>query len=139
VLGVDLARTAIGITRGRGGPALQRDLFAPLPGEGRWPTVLLLDGNIGIGGDVGRLLARVARLMAPSGRLIAEVEPDERDERLTVRFQHRDTPVGDPFSWARVGLRALHVRAATAGLHVACSWAAGGRVFAEVGMDVRRR
>ena len=30
---------------------LRRDLFAPLPGEGRWHHVLLADGNIGIGGD----------------------------------------------------------------------------------------
>jgi SAM-dependent methyltransferase len=139
VLGVDLARTAIGLTRRHGAPALQRDLFARLPGERRWPTVLLLDGNIGIGGDVSRLLARVAGLLAPEGRLLLEVEPGERDESLSVRFQHRGAPVGDAFGWARVGARALAVRAAVAGLRVTDSWQAGGRVFAEVHTKARPR
>ena len=43
----------------------------PLPGEGRWQTVLLADGNIGIGGDPVALLApgsRAARPARPGGR-----------------------------------------------------------------------
>lgn len=132
VLGVDLARTAVGLARRRGGPALHRDLFAPLPGEGRWPTVLLLDGNIGIGGEVSRLLARIARLLAPHGRLLVEVEPDEVDESLAVRFHDRGATVGGSFTWARVGLRGLRARAAATGLLVADTWDAGGRAFAEV-------
>ena len=60
-LGVDIAETAVALTRGQGMPALLRDVFHDLPGEGRWPTVLLMDGNIGIGGDPARLLARIAR------------------------------------------------------------------------------
>ena len=35
----------------RGATVLQRDIFGPLPGEGRWGTALLFDGNVGIGGD----------------------------------------------------------------------------------------
>ena len=35
-------------------------MFEPLPGEGRWGTVLLLDGNVGIGGDPVALLERAA-------------------------------------------------------------------------------
>jgi SAM-dependent methyltransferase len=132
VLGVDLAGTAIGLTRRRGGPALRRDMFAPLPGEGRWPTVLLLDGNIGIGGDVPALLDRVAGLLASNGRLLAEVEPDDRDESLAVRFQDRGGPVGGSFSWARVGLRALQMHAAAVRLELAASWRVQGRVFVEV-------
>ena len=43
--------------RGVTGPA--RDVFDPLPGEGRWETALLADGNIGIGGDPVALLRRL--------------------------------------------------------------------------------
>ncbi|HJQ01795.1 MAG TPA: class I SAM-dependent methyltransferase [Jatrophihabitans sp.] len=132
VLGIDLAHTAVGLTARRGGAALQRDMFAPLPGEGRWPTVLLIDGNVGIGGDLGRLLTRVTRLLAPGGQLLVEVEPQDRDESLTVRFHHRGTPVGGSFRWARVGLPALRARSTALGLRVADSWQAGGRVFAQL-------
>src|ERR1700676_4536689 len=45
-LGVDPAPAAVALTRRRGAPALQRSVFDRLPGEGRWGTVLLLDGNI---------------------------------------------------------------------------------------------
>src|SRR5262249_38132229 len=42
-LGVDLAVVAVRLTRERGAPALVRDVFARVPGEGRWPTALLVD------------------------------------------------------------------------------------------------
>src|SRR4051812_20039915 len=58
-LGVDVAETAVALTRGQGLPALLRSVFSDLPGEGRWPTVLLFDGNVGIGGDPLRLLERI--------------------------------------------------------------------------------
>ena len=45
----------------RGGAALRRDVFAPLPGEGRWYTALLADGNVGIGGDPVALLQPAPR------------------------------------------------------------------------------
>ena len=35
----------------RGVNVLERSVFAGVPGQGRWRSVLLLDGNIGIGGD----------------------------------------------------------------------------------------
>ena len=44
-----------------------------LPGEGRWHTALLADGNIGIGGDPVRLLQRVRTLLAPGGRVVVEL------------------------------------------------------------------
>jgi hypothetical protein len=44
---------------GRGGaPALLSDVFEPLPGMGRWQTVLLVDGNVGLIG--GRVIANLA-------------------------------------------------------------------------------
>ena len=57
-LGVDQSATAVQLARRSGAPALHRDVFGPLPGTGRWHTVLLADGNVGLGGDPPRILAR---------------------------------------------------------------------------------
>lgn len=129
-LGVDIAETAVALARGRGLAAMVRSVFADLPGEGRWPTVLLMDGNIGIGGDPGRLLRRTARLLGPGGRLIVET-PDgvEYDEVLDVRFTEHGRPVGPIFAWARVGAEALHRHAVANGYSAGESWAADGRRF----------
>src|ERR1700734_2122405 len=81
-LGVDISRTAVARVRQAGAPALHRSVFDPLPGHGRWATVLLADGNIGIGGQPARLLHRCAELLAPSGRILIEAEPGDVDERL---------------------------------------------------------
>jgi SAM-dependent methyltransferase len=59
-LGVDISRAAVARARRAGAPALRRSVFDPLPGHGRWATVLLADGNIGIGGRPARLLQRCA-------------------------------------------------------------------------------
>ena len=59
-LGVDQSATAVGLARRSGAPALRRDVFEPLPGTGRWQTVLLADGNVGLGGDPWRVLRRAA-------------------------------------------------------------------------------
>ena len=71
-LGVDIVAAAVRRTRDRGVSAVHRDLFERLPGEGRWQTALLADGNIGIGGDPRALLARMAELVAPGGRVVVE-------------------------------------------------------------------
>jgi SAM-dependent methyltransferase len=73
-LGVDVSPEAIRRTTARGGIAIRRDVFDPLPGEGRWQHVLLADGNIGIGGDPAALLRRARQLLKPSGTVVAEVE-----------------------------------------------------------------
>ena len=67
VLGVDVSAEAVRQARRRGAPAMRGDVFAALPGEGRWNHVLLADGNIGIGGDPCALLARCVSLMAADG------------------------------------------------------------------------
>ena len=56
------------LARSCGALALHRDVFATVPGTGRWARVLLADGNIGIGGDPDALLSRVAELLKPPGR-----------------------------------------------------------------------
>lgn len=73
VLGIDVVHEAVGQTRQRGVAALRRDVFDRLPGEGRWRSALLADGNVGIGGDPEALLKRVRQLLDPTGRVVVEV------------------------------------------------------------------
>jgi len=90
VLGVDISRTAVARVHRAGACALHRSVFDPLPGQSRWGTALLADGNIGIGGFPDELLRRCARLLAPGGRLLIEVERDDVDERMTAWLEHAD-------------------------------------------------
>ncbi|WP_055532781.1 class I SAM-dependent methyltransferase [Streptomyces graminilatus] len=152
VLGVDVSGTAVERALRLGGPALRRSVFEPLPGEGRWNTVLLMDGNVGIGGDPPALLDRVAELLAPGGLLIAETAPLDVDERAEVQvvdavatggfggsdgsngFGGSDQSdesggSGGGFPWARVGSPALLRYARRARWRAAGQWAAGGRRF----------
>ncbi|MFJ3497009.1 class I SAM-dependent methyltransferase [Streptomyces sp. NPDC086091] len=132
-LGVDVSEAAVEHTAGLGGQALRRSVFEPLPGEGRWGTVLLMDGNVGIGGDPYALLSRAARLLAPGGLLIAETLPVDVDERAEVQVVDV-TGVPEPtggtlFPWARLGTPALLRYADRQGWGAADQWAAGGRCF----------
>ncbi|MDQ2837960.1 MAG: class I SAM-dependent methyltransferase [Actinomycetota bacterium] len=136
-LGVDIADLAVALTQRRGAIALIRSVFERVPGEGRWPTVLVLDGNIGIGGDVTGLLRRLADLMAPGGSVIVEASTSEfdADEVLEVRFSTKDEVHGPQFPWAVVGATALIKHAERAALAVADYWSAGGRVFVRFERD----
>jgi SAM-dependent methyltransferase len=132
-LGLDIADSAVTLTRRLDVPALLRDVFDPAPAEGRWPTVLLMDGNVGIGGDIGRLLARVRCLLAADGRLLVETARDRRADRvLRVRFGRRGIAIGPSFEWAEVGLDALRRHAEEAGYSFTGSWTADDRTFVEL-------
>ncbi|MET7937190.1 methyltransferase domain-containing protein [Streptomyces sp. NPDC005322] len=128
-LGIDVSRAAVARTVGAGGPALCRSVFDPLPGEGRWGTALLIDGNIGIGGDPKALLARVGRLVTPDGLLLVEVAPADVDERVQVRVDDGRGAMGTAFPWARVGAPALVRHARAAGWAAVERWTALGRDF----------
>ena len=107
-IGIDISAVAVAMARGRGVTALRHDVFRPLPGEGRWNTVVLLDGNIGIGGRPEALLRRAHDLLVPDGLALVETHPDpSADERLTVRFTQAGTPIGTQFPWALVGRTVL--------------------------------
>ncbi|MER6842593.1 class I SAM-dependent methyltransferase [Streptomyces platensis] len=109
-LGIDVSAAAVARTHAIGGTAMRRSVFDTLPGEGTWDTALLLDGNIGIGGDPHALLTRTAELLAPHGLLIVETTPADVDERVQVRVEgssHTPRPLDTPFPWARVGTPAL--------------------------------
>ncbi len=132
VLGIDLSEAAVRQTRNRGVHALRRDIFQPVPAEGRWESVLLADGNVGIGGDPARLLARVRDLLGPEGRAVVEVAapgtPLSR-HRLQIEAAGR---VSAPFSWAILGPEALAAIARRASLDMLRVIGLGGRWFAEL-------
>jgi SAM-dependent methyltransferase len=128
-LGVDISRAAVARARRAGAPALRRSVFDPLPGHGRWATVLLADGNIGIGGRPARLLQRCAQLLAPGGQILVEAELGSVDEQLTAWLEHSDGRRGPNFLWARMGTVALLAAAADAGLHVTGQWRHADRAF----------
>ena len=128
-LGVDLAEASVDRTRGLGAAVVCRSVFDRLPGEGRWRTALLADGNLGIGGDPARLFGRIARLLAPGGTLLVEVEIAELDERLTVQVEDADGRLGVPFVWARLGAAAAARHAARAGFTPRERWDERGHRF----------
>jgi SAM-dependent methyltransferase len=106
-LGIDISESAVRIAQGHGLPVLCRSVFQELPGEGTWGTALLLDGNIGIGGDPVALLRRCAELVRDDGRILVEAPRGGRTAGT------------------------LHGHAAVAGLVAAREWSARGRSFAE--------
>jgi hypothetical protein len=110
---------------------LERSVFDHLPGVGRWATVLLLDGNVGIGGDPPALLRRVACLLRVGGEAVVEVEPPGvSTETLMVRLQHPGHAPSAPFAWARVGADDVTELMAAAGMSVGRLEAHGHRWFA---------
>jgi len=91
-LGIDVTPYAVSIARAAGALTLLRDVFGRVPGTGRWMTVLLADGNIGIGGDPVALLRRVTELLTPLGQAL--VRPDQRLVPLGVRRRRSDSGDG---------------------------------------------
>ena len=75
-LGIDISPVLLDVARARGANVLERSIFDRVPGASRWRTALLLDGNIGIGGDPVAF-SRVGELLAPDGRIIVEIEPHD--------------------------------------------------------------
>ncbi|MEV6580491.1 methyltransferase domain-containing protein [Streptomyces sp. NPDC051582] len=126
VLGIDVCPSAVITTVCRGGSALSRSVFDPLPEEGRWETALLIDGNIGIGGDPRRLLRRVRDLVHREGLLLVEAAATDVDERRRVRIHAGHGPVSAVFPWALVGATALSRHAASSGWTETERWTTGG-------------
>lgn len=128
-VGVDVASSAVRVARRRGAPVLHRSIFDRLPDEGCWGAALLLDGNVGIGGDPQALLRRIRRLLRPGGRVLVEVEPPGTPtESFLVTFDGHG-PRATWFPWACVGAEGLFDLAGPAGFAVAELWAAGERWF----------
>ena len=132
-LGIDVAAEAVRLTRARGAQALRRDVFKPVPGQGRWEHVLLADGNIGIGGNPMALLTRVRELLAPTGTAVIDVEPPGTGLRRG-RWQLVSVgQAGGPLDWAWVGADVIGGMCAAAGLRVLRLSEIRGRWVAEIG------
>ena len=130
VLGVDVSATAIQIATEAGLPVLELSVFDTLPDEGQWQTALLVDGNIGIGGDPGALLERCRRLLAPAGELVVEVHEDpDRDHTYEGTLVDTHGRESETFPWAEIGLRRLAVLAPEHGLMLTERWQLDGRTF----------
>jgi SAM-dependent methyltransferase len=114
-LGVDVVREAVEQTVARGATALRRDVFDRLPGEGRWETVLLADGNIGIGGDPPALLRRARELVGERGRAVVELAPPGVRHWSGWATLECTGLRSAPFRWATVGTDDIEVLAAGSG------------------------
>jgi hypothetical protein len=126
-LGIDVSLEAVRQARQRGALAIKRDVFAAVPGEGRWDCVLLADGNIGIGGHPEHLLHRIGEIVRPGGRVVVELAAAGTDvvhHRWRIRVGGRVTPM---FDWAVVGLDAIERIADATGFVVEDVATAGDR------------
>ena len=129
-LGLDISPAALRLARRAGGTVIRRSVFDPLHGEGMWGTVLLADGNIGIGGRPVALLERCRQLLAPTGTVLVEVERPGTGRRDTRIRLERGAEASEWFGWAHVGVDAVDELAAAAGLRVAETWHERNRWFA---------
>ncbi len=134
-LGIDRSATAIQLAGRGGAPALLADVFEPSPASGRcpqpgmglWQTVLLVDGNVGLGGDPRRILGRAPELLGRGGRCVAEFDAEAIGIRARwVRLESaRD--VAPWFRWASVGVDSAAALAAQVGLRLTSVRMIGGR------------
>jgi SAM-dependent methyltransferase len=129
-LGVDASPVAIESARRLGAPVLQRSLFEALPGEGRWASVLLFDGNVGIGGDPVSLFRRLGRLLASAGQALVEVDPPGSSTVATEARIESAGELSEWFPWACVAADAVDGIAAEGGLHRSAWVRTPGRWFA---------
>lgn len=131
-LGVDQSATAVRLARRAGAPALRRDIFETLPGIGRWHTVLLADGNVGLGGDPRRVLRRAAELMHREGHCVAEFDSTTTGIRTGFVRLESERTVGPWFRWASVGIGCVAALAEDVGLAVKEIYPIGGRTVASL-------
>ncbi len=141
-LGVDVSGEAVAQAKSRGALAVRQSIFDAVPYEGQWETVLLLDGNIGIGGNIAAMLRRLGQVLAPSGSVLVEVEQEAAlDVSYAAILRGSGHEASEPFPWARVGSMALDTYASDGGW-TAAQWTTfpptdclGGSLEAEAGQE----
>ena len=128
-LGVDIARSAVQLARHAGAAVVRRSVFDALPAEGTWSTVLLIDGNIGIGGDPVKLLQRCHQLLVLGGTVIVEFDPPQAPTAAQwVRIEDGERR-SEWFRWAHVSVDHAEPMVHAAGLRVVDIWHRAGRWF----------
>lgn len=131
-IGLDSARGAVEAARRRGAEVIHRSIFGRVPAEGTWGSVLLMDGNVGIGGHPERLLRRCHTLLRPDGRALVEVEaPGEPTQSLEVRAAWSRSRTGW-FPWAVVSADDVGSLAEASGFDLIELWSDAGRWFARL-------
>ena len=130
VLGIDVSPTAVAIAREAGLPVMHGSIFDAVPREGAWQTVLLVDGNIGIGGDVRALLQRCMQLVGQGGDIVVELHDDrDMDEVYTAHVVGTDGGQSESFPWAQIGINPMVDLAYDLGLRFRQVWESSGRTF----------
>lgn len=135
VLGLDVSLAAVRLAQASGVAVHHGCVFGHVPTPGQWSTVLLVDGNIGIGGAPLVLLRRVRELMSVSGRALVEVDAPSVPSAMVDLRLASGNDVGHPFPWARLSVQDAGAVAALAGLRSEDAWEAEGRWF----VALRRR
>lgn len=131
-MGVDASAGAVDIALSRGVPVLRRSVFDPLPGTGRWGSVLIVDGSIGIGGDPGELLSRGAQLLRPGGRALIEVDPPGSGSRSFVARLESRNICSSWFPWASLSVDGIEEAVAGSGMELTETWTGDRRWFARL-------
>ncbi|MGK2955744.1 MAG: class I SAM-dependent methyltransferase [Solirubrobacterales bacterium] len=129
--GIDVSGYAVAIAREGQARVIHGSVF-DVPALDEWETALLLDGNIGIGGDPRRLLARVAEFLSRTGSILVEVEPPQSETRSVNLRLEGPRDVSEWFPWAWVGADGIDAISGDAGLKVIDQWSTEGRWFAQL-------
>lgn len=131
-MGVDASLQAVRRARTRGAQVLHYSIFDRLPREGHWRSVLLFDGNIGIGGCPEALFGRVHDLLARDGRALVETDPPGTTTVEDEARLERDGEATSWFPWAWVAADDAPRLAGAAGLRLTGWHVADGRWFARL-------
>jgi len=130
-IGVEVSSRAVDIARARKANVVHGSVF-DLPATGAWMTALLIDGNVGIGGEPKRLLSRTAALLKPRGSALVELEPPGSETRMLNLRLEGPGEVSEWFQWAWVGTDGIEDLAGGTGLAVSEVWPIGDRWFAQL-------
>jgi SAM-dependent methyltransferase len=130
-VGVEISAVAVAIARERGAEVIQASAFEH-PTTSEWKTILLLDGNIGIGGDAARLLRRTAALLVPGGSVLVELEaPATAPRAQRVRLEGARA-ASSWIPWHFVDCEEIDRLGGSAGFELVDRWRAGERWFAQL-------
>ncbi len=128
-VGIDSNEDAVRLARAAGAVVRRCSVFGAVPRPGEWDTALLIDGNIGIGGEPIALLRRVRGLLAPGGRVLVEVEGRSGASEQTRLCLASGSRMSRSFPWAWLALRDAHGVANRAQLALDETWQEAGRWF----------